>query len=189
MDGINIMPVDGESGDAQQLLMLYQRYHRVILAQLRGRVDPEDVEDVLHGILDDMLAALSRLQAMDDLRQAGYIRSIARNAAVDYLRLRMRRREKVADATDTDLAFIADPSDSVEAQVIRLDALSAMKTAICALPEAKRQLLEMKYLQELDDRQIARYMGISCANVRQRLSRVRRELRRRMEDMGYEREV
>ena len=72
--------------------------------------------------------------------------------------------------------------------MFRADTIGAMQAAIRKLPEEKRQLLEMKYLQDMPDGQIAQRLGIQSNNVRQRLSRVRRELRAMMEEMGYEKE-
>ena len=122
------------------------------------------------------------------MRQAMYIRSVARNIAMDYLRARVRRRERLADGPDEDMERIADARAGVEQQVFRADTIGAMQAAIRKLPEEKRQLLEMKYLQDMPDGQIAQRLGIQSNNVRQRLSRVRRELRAMMEEMGYEKE-
>ena len=169
----------------EDLAAMYEKHHRIIFSQLRGRVERQDTEDVLHVILDRMLAGMDRMRNMDEIRQAMYIRSIARNAAMDYLRARIRHRSHTADAPDEDLAHLTDPQ-CVEDVVLRRDALSGMKRAIAALPMEKRDLLEMKYVQEMDDAQIARHLGISRVNVRQRLSRLRRELRTKMEEMGYE---
>ena len=170
----------------EALSAMYEKHHRIIFAQLRGRVDGQDTEDVLHSILDRMLRSMDRLNTMDEIRQAMYIRSIARNAAMDYLRARVRRRNHMADATDEDMADLADSQPRVEDMVLTRDTLAQMRRLIAALPAPKRDLLEMKYVQEMDDGQIARTLGISRVNVRQRLSRIRKELRERMEAMGYE---
>lgn len=170
----------------EALSAMYEKHHRIIFAQLRGRVDGQDTEDVLHSILDRMLRSMDRLNTMDEIRQAMYIRSIARNAAVDYLRDRVRRRRHAADASDEDIARLTDPRQNVEEEVLHRDEISGMRRAVAALSEEKRNLLEMKYVQELDDAQIARVLGIRRENVRQRLSRLRKELRAGMEEIGYE---
>lgn len=176
------------TGDRQNGLMeLYRKHQRVILAQLRGRVPLQDVEDVVCAVVDAMLARYEHLQEWPEKRQAMYIRSMARNEAVNYLRRRIRTRRHVLDIPDEDMANVPDGADSPEAQAIRRSEMTAMQAAIRALPPEKRDLLEMKYLQDMDDAQIAARMGISRENVRQRLSRLRKELRKRMEDMGYER--
>ena len=171
-----------------RLMDMYRRHHRIILAQLRGRVDAQDMEDALHAVVDAMLGKQLFLESLSDMRQAMYIRSVARNIAMDYLRARVRRRERLADGPDEDMERIADARAGVEQQVFRADTIGAMQAAIRKLPEEKRQLLEMKYLQDMPDGQIAQRLGIQKDNVRQRLSRVRRELRAMMEEMGYEKE-
>ena len=171
-----------------RLMDMYRRHHRIILAQLRGRVDAQDMEDALHAVMDAMLEKQLLLESLSDMRQTMYIRSVARNVAMDYLRARVRKRERLADGPDEDMERIADARAGVEQQVFRADAIGAMQAAIRKLPEEKRQLLEMKYLQDMPDGQIAQRLGIQKDNVRQRLSRVRRELRAMMEEMGYEKE-
>lgn len=171
-----------------RLMDMYRRHHRIILAQLRGRVDAQDMEDALHAVMDAMLEKQLLLESLSDMRQTMYIRSVARNIAMDYLRARVRKRERLADGPDEDMERIADARAGVEQQVFRADAIGAMQAAIRKLPEEKRQLLEMKYLQDMPDGQIAQRLGIQKDNVRQRLSRVRRELRAMMEEMGYEKE-
>ena len=173
----------------EALLAMYDRHRRIILSQLRGRVEAQDMEDVLHTVIDAIFEKIELLRELPDLRQAMYIRSIARNIAMDYLRDRVYRRANISDGPDEDMTLIADDARSVEMQVLGTDELSAMQAAIRRLPEEKRQLLEMKYLLEMTDAQIAREYGISRANVRQRLSRIRHELRARMEEMGYGKDV
>ena len=170
----------------KQLLDMYRRHHRVILSQICGRVQPQDVEDVLHGVLAAILPRLEQLQGYSETRQAVYVRAMARNAAADYLRSRVRTRQRIADMDDEDMRGIADESDSVEALIVRQDALERMRGAIKRLPVEKRDLLEMKYMQEMDDAQIAARLGIRQENVRQRLHRLRKELRRMMKEDGYE---
>lgn len=165
---------------------MYRRHYRVILAQLRGRVAAQDVEDALCSVIDAMLARLDQLQQWPELRQAAYIRSVARNVAMDYLRGVMRDRRHMADMPDEDMSRLPDTVDSPEMQAVRRSELEAMQAAIRSLPPEKRDLLEMKYMQNMDDAQIAARLGIRRDNVRQRLFRVRKELRRMMEDMGYE---
>ena len=53
------------------------------------------------------------------------------------------------------------------------------------LPEEDRLALEAKYILQLDDRQIARQLGIKPASVRMRLTRARRLARKEMEKEGW----
>ena len=169
-----------------ELMEMYRRHHRVIVAQLRGRVQPQDMEDALCAVVDALLPRCGQMQGWPEMRQAMYVRAIVRNVAMDYLRGRIRSRRYMADMPDEAMTFVPDVSDGPEAQAVRRSEMQAMQAAIRALPPEKRDLLEMKYMQDMDDAQIAARLGIRRDNVRQRLSRLRKELRKRMEDMGYE---
>ena len=166
---------------------LFRRHQRVIYAQLRGRVPPQDMEDAACAVADAMLRRYDQLREWPEARQAVYIRAVARNTAMEHLRKTVRLRRHVADMPDEEMFRVPDNADSPEMQAVRRGELEAMQAAIRELSPDKRDLLEMRYMQDMDDTQIAARMGISRENVRQRLSRLRKELRRRMEDMGYER--
>ena len=51
-----------------------------------------------------------------------------------------------------------------------------MADALLRLPDRERELLRMKYYEELSDREIARLLGINSGSVRTYLTRARRHL-------------
>lgn len=171
--------------ERELLLELYQQYHRVILDQLRVYVEPQELEDVLYTVIDSMAARIGQLAVYTPERRLVYIRAIARNTAVSYLRRRIRMRKKLVDISDDALAAVADEQTGVEQEILRRDMLSALRGLIGKLPEEKRALLEMKYLLDMDNRQIAEMMHLSQTAVRQRLSRLRREIYAMLDAMGY----
>jgi len=78
-------------------------------------------------------------------------------------------------------------SDLPEAQLLGKEALAQVTSAIGALPEAQRVVIQMRDVEGLASDEVARVLGISGANVRVRLHRARAAVRARLE--MYFREV
>lgn len=66
--------------------------------------------------------------------------------------------------------------DAVDENLIREVEIDALKKGLACLPENKRLLLTMKYLDGLSDEEIANRLGIAKASVRTYLTRARRHL-------------
>ncbi len=121
--------------------------------------DAEDVaqESLVHGY--ERLASLRK-----GTQFPGWIRRIARNRCVDFL-----RKSKRASELPTDLA---DPHQQISHDGIDL------RDAIEELPEALRTPLLLYYFQGHDANDIAETIGVSNATVHTRLSRARKQLHR-----------
>lgn len=72
-------------------------------------------------------------------------------------------------------------SDLPEAQLLDKEVLGEVKTAIAALPEAQRVVIQMRDVEGFATDEVARSLGISAANVRVRLHRARAVVRARLE--------
>ena len=70
----------------------------------------------------------------------------------------------------------AADAETAEAGLLRADEAEAMADALLRLPDRERELLRMKYYEELSDREIARLLGINSGSVRTYLTRARRKL-------------
>ena len=97
----------------------------------------------------------------------GWLRTVARNAALDIVRRRQRqpRTAQLDDIADESAA----PDSLVGDQV-------TLRCALDKLSPRERLLVEMKYIEQLHDRDIAAALFLSAESVRQSLSRARRSL-------------
>ncbi len=74
---------------------------------------------------------------------------------------------------------IDEHDDGVEdAQVVAMVELADLRAAVAGLCDRDRELLEMRYQDDLTQRAIAERMGIPEGTVKVRLHRVRKKLRR-----------
>jgi len=103
---------------------------------------------------------------------------VCKNLWIDHL----RRRKHLTTVESLDR--IADPV-TLETAYIRDQERQALWNAICTLRPADRELVTLHYFSALPLNQIAPLLGISYAATRQRLVRLRQQLKQRMEEQGY----
>jgi RNA polymerase sigma-70 factor, ECF subfamily len=152
-------------GDRQAFGSLYSRYVRMVHGVLLARVPRSDVDDLVQ---DVFLSAMDRLPA---LREAaafpGWLASIARNRATDFLR---RRRIPTEELIEEPAARDTDTSAAL-----------AVLSEIRALPEAYRETLVLRLVEGLTGPEIAERTGLTHASVRVNLHRGMKQLRARLE--------
>ena len=148
-------------GDRQAFADLYRRYVRMVHGVLLVRVPRADVDDLVQ---DVFLSAMDRLPA---LREAaafpGWLASIARNRAVDFLR---RKRVPTEELIREPAAHDGDTSAAL-----------AVLSEIRALPEAYRETLVLRLVEGLTGPEIAQRTGLTPASVRVNLHRGMKLLR------------
>ena len=133
-----------------------------LLAHARRVAGPEHAEDVLQDAFLRALRAYPRLRHAEHLR--AWLFRITTTAAIDAHRARPR-----------EVAVAEPPSQGIEDDY---DA-GAFEALIAPLPEASREPLRLRFVEDLDYDRIAGRLGISPAAARQRVSTAVRTLRER----------
>lgn len=149
---------------------LYERFHRVVHAIALARVPACDAGDVVQDVFADAWAKLSRLR--EPAAFPGWIVTMARHRAIDAA----RRRPEIDVAAD----LAIDPPPRVEA--------AAALRAIRELPEAYRETLVMRLVEDLTGPEIAEHTGMSPDSVRVHLHRGMKLLRERLGESRGEKE-
>ena len=137
---------------------------------MRLRVDDEALaQDLTAATFEQALVHLDQLRSPEAF--GGWLFRIARNQVAQHYR---RRRVHVP------LEAVADHPDdapSVEAQVERSEELSWMLAAIRTLPERDQEIIGLKFVGGLNNKQIGQAMGLRAGNVAVILYRALRRLR------------
>lgn len=100
--------------------------------------------------------------------------TIARNAAIDYL----RGHKEHLPLLETAASRVPSPEESVSKE----QDLAVLQQLLSELPDRDQEIIALKYGAELKYREIARQMGLSAVNVRIILFRAIRKLRHHWED-------
>lgn len=95
---------------------------------------------------------------------------IARNAALDELRRRGRQAELTAEPEDLHARVLDEGADHSERRL-------AVSAALERLESGERELIALKYFAGLENREIARVLGIGESNAGTRLHRAMTKLR------------
>lgn len=103
---------------------------------------------------------------------------VCRNLWLDHL-----RREKHLTGSEA-LEYAADPQ-TPENRYIQEEMYQTLWKCVGELPPRDRELLILHYFSGLPLKEIAAVTGLSHAAVRQRMVRLRSQLKQRMEEYGY----
>ena len=162
-------------GDGEAFRALYRDLHpevsRFVARRVRARADAEDLTARV------FVAFVERLRDYDRGRGSvrGWLLAIARNAIIDHFR-RVRPTATAGELLDALPCDAAGPLDGLLERE-RLDQLAALVRGLD--PEA-RELLALRFADGLRHREVAAILGLQEAAVKQRVSRILRDLRARL---------
>ena len=151
-------------GDRDAFSRLYSGYVRMVHAILLGRVPRHDVDDLVQ---DVFLTVFTRLRTLrEPAAFGGWLATIARNRATDYLR---QTRDQV------ELPAEMPGGDPIPAETF------AVLDVIRRLPDAYRDTLLMRLVEGMSGAEIAERTGLTPGSVRVNLHRGMTLLREKLE--------
>ena len=168
--------IGGSQPACREIVSLYQRpLFNLIVRMVRDRAIAEDL------LQETFLKAFSHLERFDPrYKLSNWLFKIAHNTVIDYL----RQRKPVAlplDSLDSGERALADPSggpasgDPVEA-IARAEMAELLGRAVAALRPEYRQVVVLRYHEDLSHEEIADIMGIPVGTAKSHLHRARVEL-------------
>jgi RNA polymerase sigma factor (sigma-70 family) len=167
-----------QGGDGEAFAVFYRRHVTAVTAFHRRRVASAELAFDLTA--ETFAALVTALEAFEPAR--GSARGWLFTIAINELRQALRRRQ-VEDRARRQLALAPIVLD--DRALEHVDARSspgALERALGALPEAEREAIEARVLEDLGYAEIAERLRCSEAVVRQRVSRGLRRLRRTAEE-------
>lgn len=156
---------------------LYNLFHDRVSGFVSSRVhNRHDAEDIT---ADIFLKLYSLPEPVDPERKGAstYIFKVTQSVLCDYMRKKSPSCELKEDSVST-----IDPSSDLD------DMLSHLDKALGALTLREREIVVLRYYDELPHMEIASRLGLSCTNVRQichnALKKLKREIERLMNERG-----
>ena len=168
-----MQPPDTDDVPDVEKSVLYERFAETLLAYLCQQVsNRQDAEDLL---LEVFLAALqyTSLDRLPVERQLNWLRRVARNKVIDHYRhSELITLQPLGQAQET-----ADQGLTPERRAEEQERSAWLLQAVQHLPPDQRELIRLRYVQELRLTQIAVLMEKSEGTVRKMLTRTLRRLR------------
>ncbi len=159
--------------DQRRFTQLFEAHEKKIYAvALRILGDPTRAEDAAQQTWLQLAQNWDRVSALPWKETEGYTVTVAKNCALDILRA---ERRTTAFPEDWDPPAREDRQEEYDYLV----------SLIRALPENYRRILELKFVEEQTNREIARRLGLSESAVGVRVMRGRAMLKERLEKEGY----
>jgi RNA polymerase sigma-70 factor (ECF subfamily) len=159
--------------DVAAFEQLYDGYHRLVFGiALRMTSDATMAEDVTQSVF---LKLWSAPDAFRDGNFSAWISRVARNRVLDVLRSRANRpAEEIPADLPADLSLDDDVFARIDAQRVR--------TALAALGDDQRTLIEMGFFGGITHEEIARRTGIPLGTIKTRIRTGLRRMRDVLQD-------
>jgi RNA polymerase sigma-70 factor (ECF subfamily) len=106
-----------------------------------------------------------------------------RNRAFDYIR---SSRREVLDGGVRGEPLPSAENETAEAMLLRIEAIGALRKFVEELDERDRQLVKLKYFEDLKYRDISDRTGLSVGNVGYRLHHILKELAGKLRPLGID---
>lgn len=159
--------------DQRRFTRLFEAHEKKIYAvALRILRDPDRAEDAAQQTWLQLIKNWDRVSALPWRETEGYVVTVAKNCALDILRV---ERKTAAFPEDWD----------PPAQEERQEEYDYLVSLIRSLPENYRRILELKCVEEQTNKEIARRLGMNESTVAVRVMRGRALLKERLEKEGY----
>lgn len=167
-----------KKGDSDAFRLLVEEYQTAVYRLALRMCGESGAEDAAQEAFVAAWRGLPRFRG--ECRFSTWLYRLTTNAAIDYL----RREQKQRTDGDLDDLPLADDSPSPQEQAERSETQQRVRKALAALSEEHRQILLLRYMQELDYGEIAQALHISEGTVKSRINRAKARLRELLAQEG-----
>jgi len=159
-----------QSGDADALSQLYDRYNGVMKALILRIIHNEtEADDLLQEVFMEIWNQAKNFSA-EKGKPLGWMVTLTRRRAIDALRKKQayaRAEERLqAEPERQPLAWV---ENATEKDIEAGDTRVLMAKVINSIPEAQQQVIELAFFQGMSQREIASHTNIPLGTVKTRL--------------------
>jgi RNA polymerase sigma-70 factor (ECF subfamily) len=149
----------------------FDRIYRLVFSQVDGNRDA--AQDITQETFLAAFKSAYRFRGRSKIYT--WLYSIANKKVADFYRRRKREAKHQADSVESQ-AYEAQPDGTAESE----EAQQAIQQTLSGLPLHYKQVLLLKYVEEMPVVEIGQVMGRSSKSVEGLLTRARREMRNRL---------
>ena len=160
-----------QQGDSEAFRLLVEAYQTQVYRLALRMCGEAAADDVTQ---EAFLAAWRALpEFRGTCRFSTWLYRLTTNAAIDCLRREKRHR----GTDDLDGVELPGGGDTPQETAERSETRNAVRAALCQLTDEHREVLLLRYMQELDYGEIARALRISEGTVKSRINRAKTRLK------------
>lgn len=169
----------GEPGACDAFVQRYQERVARLAARLLGWGD--EVEDAVQEVFMAAVAAAHRFRA--DAEVSTWLTRITVNKCRTLLRRRLLRLDRLVRVWQRGVASkpAAEPADG---PAVGSERRERLRGAVADLPARDREVIVLRYLEQMDVAEVGRVLGLRRGAVEVRLHRARERLRLLLPDMA-----
>ncbi len=161
---------------------LYNEYFAPLYRYVYFRT--KDKEIAMDIVQTTFLKVLEHGSVIKNNTALRYLYTIARNVLIDHFR---KKRDVLMDNFDEFVKNVSDTDQlSPQDEVVRQDQVNQVKTLLLSLPETVRDIVTLRYLQELEYSEIAIITGKTESTIRKVVSRSLKIIKKELENTHYE---
>jgi len=169
------------SGDVEAVAALMERYqHRLYRYLLRLVRQPATAEDLFQ---QTWLRVMERIKSYNPQHNfEGWLFALAHNLAIDYLRrYRPQSLDEPLPSGDSQVETIAGSGPGALEQLLPRERATWLAECVAELPVSFREVLTLRFEEEMRLEEIAVVLGLPLGTVKTRLHRSLKHLRRAVE--------
>lgn len=164
--GLHLLVLRCQAGDESAFARLLELFGDRTLRYLHGLVG-DDAEDVQQEV---WLSVYKHLRTLGDpFAFRTWLFRLTRHRAIDFLRS-MKRERALFDDVDVEATIAPDEDDEPPPNV------DALEGALAAIPPPQREVLLLKYRDDLSYEEIALVVGVAVGTVRSRIHHAKKRL-------------
>ena len=169
-----ILAIENED-DRTFIAVLYETYAIDMKRYARSIVGERFAEDALHNAFQNLILHIDQLKSTTIEKRRFFLFTAVRWCALD-----IKRKEDPSKSLDVDeyAQILPDDEENVVDLILSEDGYESLKTCIRNLSDTYREVLEMKFLFHMKEREIAQALGISEKNVSVRIFRGKKKLQK-----------
>lgn len=173
-----MMAIESEE-DYSFVETLYNRYEKqMYVIAFSVLHHPQDSEDCVHEAVVNVIECLDSFRHIDEERKLRRLLAIAaRNKAIDLYRRKKRQLEVEASmAKELEEGLVADTDEDMVRMVINEENRQLVASLVRDLDNIYRDVILLKFEQEMTTKEIAKFLNITDDLVRMRYMRAKKLL-------------
>ena len=150
------------NGDNYSFEVLLNRHKNRVFAFIMSKIKNKDLsEDIFQDTYVKVVNSLQKGKYNEEGKFLPWVMRIAHNLVIDHFR-KQKKMHMVRSNNDFDIFdIIKDDSINVDDRLIRDQIFNDLKALIDLLPNDQKEVLKMRYFEEMSFKKIAEYFDIS----------------------------